>query len=732
MEDSKRRHRGFAFVAPISLLLTAIVMLGETATKAQSSDVTSTLPARDSMSRVHALFDLTTPDVGPFPSDQFTVADASQLTGRRVNLPRPDCSVRPSDCADIDEINTLDGFNLLPRLTVSFDGPIDPSTVNSQNVLLVAFSIGEPRAIGINEMVWSPDTNQLYVESDENLDQHSIFAIVVTNALLDTSGRPVARTRAFHNFLNHGSGDYHDRLLDGIRAANAVGIPTGNIVTASVFVTLSATAVLEKMRDQVNAGTPDPASFVHNGLRTVYPLDSVSSMVINQQTQVSPPGFTPATINLGNLHFVPGAIGTLAFGSFDSPNYLVPQSYIPQISTLTGTPVVQGTNHLEFDLTLPTGTRPSTGWPIVIFGHGGGGSKELLFNVAAKYASYGFATIGININGHGFGELSTVRLTLNDGGMVTFSAGGRGFDADGNNMIDVNEGYNSLAPNPIIRNRDSQRQAAVDLLQMIRVIQVGMDVDGDGNPDIDASQIYFSGLSQGAHYGAELLALSPDLVGGVLSSGGSPQMEIRRMSPSARGNQAGFLCAVRTPSLINSNGLTEFGGIPVQPPFFNENKPFRDEPILVNDVPGALAIQALFENVEWVNQQGEAGAFAPHIRKMPLTGVAAKPVIIQFAKTDQSLPNPEESAFVRAGDFADVTTYLRNDLLFADNPNVQKDPHTFLVRIRFPADAPQAAAAQDQAGAFFASRGTIIIHPEPSQYWEVPIQSLPEDLSFIP
>jgi hypothetical protein len=258
-----------------------------------------------------------------------------------------------------------------------------------------------------------------------------------------------------------------------------------------------------------------------------------------------------------------------------------------------------------------------------------------------------------------------------------------------------------------------------------------MDVDGDGNPDIDASQIYYSGLSQGAHYGAELLALSPDLVGGVLSSVGSSTVEWRRMATQARGNRAGFLCAVRTPSLINPNGLREFGGIPVEPPFFNENKPFRDQPILVNDVPGALEIQALFENVEWINQQGEAGAFAPHIRKMPLTGVSGKPVIIQFAKTDQSLPNPRESAFVRAGDFADVTTYLRNDLLFADHPNVQKNPHAFLVRIGFAADAPQAAAAQDQVGTFFASGGALIIHPEPAQYWEVPIQLLPEDLAFI-
>jgi hypothetical protein len=681
---------------------------------------------------IHALFDLVDPTVGPFPSDQFTAPDPSQLTGRRINLPKPDCSARPSDCADIDEINTLDGFNLSPRLTVSFDGPIDPSTVNSGTVLLVAFSNEEARAIGINEMVWSPDTNQLYVESDEQLDQDSSFAIIVTNGLLDTSGRPIASTRAFHNFLHHGRGYYHRRLLAGIQAANAISIPTENIVTASAFVTLSATAVLEKMRDQITAGLPDATSFMHDGVRTVYPLDSVASMVIDQQTQVSPPAFTPATINLGLLHFVPGAIGTLAFGSFDSPNYLVSQSYIPQISTLTGTPVVQGTNHLEFDLTLPAGTRPSTGWPIVIFGHGGGASKEQLFFAAATYAAHGFATIGVNINGHGFGGLSTVRLTLTDGQMVTFPAGGRGFDVDGDNGIDSSEGYDSVAPNPIITNRDSQRQTVTDLLQLIRAIQVGMDVDGDGIPGIDASQIYFSGLSQGAHYGTLLLALSPDLRGGVLSSGGSSMLEIRRMSPGSRGNRAGFLCAVRTPSLINPNGLTEFGGIAVQPPFFNENKPFRDQPILVNDVPGAIEIQTLFENVEWVNQQGEAGAFAAHVRKIPLPGVGAKPIIIQFAKTDQNIPNPRESAFVRAGDFADVTTYLRNDLLFADNPNVQKNPHTFLLRIGVPADAPQAAAAQNQVGAFFASGGTIIIHPEPAQYWEVPIQVLPEDLFYIP
>src|SRR6185369_15274080 len=66
-----------------------------------------------------------------FPSDRYTVRDGSQITLRRVKLPKPDCTVRPSDCADIDVVNTLDGFSTQPRITVPFTGDIDPDTVDS-------------------------------------------------------------------------------------------------------------------------------------------------------------------------------------------------------------------------------------------------------------------------------------------------------------------------------------------------------------------------------------------------------------------------------------------------------------------------------------------------------------------------------------------------------------------------------------------------------------------------
>src|SRR5262249_30187592 len=86
---------------------------------------------------VHALFDLSTPSAGPFPSDVFTVPDPTQNSGLRVNLPYPNCAVRSSDCQDLDVINTLDRFNVQPRLSIPFDGPIDAITATSQTVLII-------------------------------------------------------------------------------------------------------------------------------------------------------------------------------------------------------------------------------------------------------------------------------------------------------------------------------------------------------------------------------------------------------------------------------------------------------------------------------------------------------------------------------------------------------------------------------------------------------------------
>src|SRR5262249_5926572 len=86
---------------------------------------------------VHAGFDLSAPTAGPLPSNAFTVRDPAQLTGERVNLPLPDPDTHLSDYQDTQVLNTLDGFNLQPRLSIPFDGAIDVNSVSSQDVFLI-------------------------------------------------------------------------------------------------------------------------------------------------------------------------------------------------------------------------------------------------------------------------------------------------------------------------------------------------------------------------------------------------------------------------------------------------------------------------------------------------------------------------------------------------------------------------------------------------------------------
>ena len=122
---------------------------------------------------MRARFDLDDRRGSPFPSDRFTVADANQNTGLRVALPKPDCAVRPNDCFNLDVINTLDGFNVQPRLSIPFDGAIDVTSVSSQTVFLVSVGStlpgGDPggKVIGINQVVRDVTTT-LHAESERD------------------------------------------------------------------------------------------------------------------------------------------------------------------------------------------------------------------------------------------------------------------------------------------------------------------------------------------------------------------------------------------------------------------------------------------------------------------------------------------------------------------------------------------------------------------------------------
>ena len=685
---------------------------------------------------VSVRYDLSDPDGSPFPSDRYTVRDWSNATFRRVALPKPDCAVRPSDCADIDVINTLDGFSTQPRFTVPFTGDIDPASVSSSTVYLVnlgdTLSLrGFGRKVGINQVVWDPASKTLAFESDELLEEHSRYLLVVTDGVRDTNGRRIKPGR-YDDDDDHRHGgrdvaEYRRDLRDAARHGHHHG--RQKVVAATLFTTQSASADLLKIMKQIKRSAPAPASFMAgNGgaVRSVFPTAAIAGIQFGRQTSVAGPltnGFLPTPA----LNVVPGSVGQVAYGSFVSPDYQNAAKVIPATGTLSGQPQPLGSHTLTFQLFVPAGAKPAGGWPVAIFGHGFTDSMYgAPWTVASVFASQGLATLSINVVGHGGGPLGALTVLRNDGGApVVIPAGGRGFDQDGNGAIDSTEGVNAAPPATIVSSRDGLRQTVADLMQLVRQVEVGMDIDGDGSADLNAQRISYAGQSFGGIYGTILLGVEPAIKAGVPNVPGGSITEVARLG--AFRPLTGIALATRVPSLVNVTPNPT--GIA-----FDENIPLRDEPNRTNAVPGAMAIQQVLDRFEWVQQAGNPVSYAPLIRKDPPRGHARKPVLLQFAKGDQTVPNPTSSAIVRAGELEGRTVYFRNDLAWAANNAVPKNPHTFLTNIGNPAMALLAAGAQGQIAAFFASGGATVIDPDgPGPLFEVPIAlPLPEALNYIP
>ena len=191
----------------------------------------------------------------------------------------------------------------------------------------------------------------------------------------------------------------------------------------------------------------------------------------------------------------------------------------------------------------------------------------------------------------------------------------------------------------------------------------------------------------------------PNVAGGAI-------IEVARLGrlPAARLAQPG---RPRTPALANLPGLF---AVQREHPAAEPATADRHRPGRVGDP------SRLFEWSEWTSQAGNPVAYAPHLRAEPLAGVPAKSIILQFARGDQTVPNPTTSAIIRAGGLQDRTTLFRNDLAFAADPTFPTNPHTFLTRIpgaTTSVGAGNAAlAAQEQIALFFASGGATVIDPD--------------------
>ena len=647
-------------------------------------------------------FDPSTPATGPFPTDYLTTPDSTQKTGVRINLPVPDCGSLPSDCLEVTALNELDGFHLLPTVNASFSGAVDPTTLKS-GILIVwldNLTTDEPgqgamgKMTAVNQIVYDPVANMVRARANDLLDQHRHYAILVTDAVQDTGGNPVTADPNFTACIQAPATDYCNLLAQVVGTyAGAAG--SQNIVAASVFTTLSATTWLEQARDLL-AQVPIGFQAVGSAVKAA----NVTVATLKAQVGANPATFQSFPETIPSVVF--DGVDRLVVGTYQSPNFLNPQQYIPNLPTATSLALPASNNTITFHAFIPSSAAPSTGYPVVIFGHGfGENAFESPTLVASTFAKAGFVTLAINAVGHGYGPQTLLQLTVKGAsGTTDFVAGGRGIDLNGDGTITTNEGCFIGWPYPA-GLRDCLRQTVVDLMQLVHLVRAGTAIEGSAGVKLDGSRIYYSGVSLGAIYGAMLTAIDPNVRAAGLSSGGGSIVDISRWTKA--GDLRAFaqgLLGGHMPSLLNAG--TDF----------NDNFVLRDQPAKVNSVDGAPAIQDFFNTLDWLQAPGDPLSYTPHLNISPLANVPAKKVLFQFPFGDHTVPNPQESEFIRGEGMLTSTTEFRSDtaanLARTLGQTLPADPHAFLVNVSTPVTGAIAYAAQQQFAQYLASNGATM------------------------
>jgi hypothetical protein len=600
-----------------------------------------------------------------FPSDALTVEDAAQKTGLRVNLPLPDCDAEPAECRDLGRLNELDGFSPNTRLRVRFSGAVNPATLKDGIRLA---PLGDPPAepVAVNQVVWDPATNTAFAKPDRLLEQGRRYMLVVTDAVRDTAGN----------------------------SAEAA---------ASTFTTLSATSWLERARTALEGVAPD---FKRRAAKSVYSFGELNSVTLRMQVGANPSRFEDFSLPFSLI----SGIDRIAFGSYRSPNFLDERQTIAAVGTAQ--PVTTAsTGELQFHVLLPAREKPPAGYPVVITGHGFGDNRFAgPSTLAGSLAAQGLATAALNAVGHGYGPDTKLVLRDKSGNTVEVDGGGRGIDLNGDGKIESQEGCLILTADAPVGLRDCLRQTVADLMQLVRAIRAGADLDGDGKADLDPDRIYYAGISLGSIYGTMLNAVEPDIRAAVLNVGGGSVADIVRLGRSYHSYGVDFL---------RGRGLL------APDEDFASAWPVRDRAPKIVEDPAALRIQEVFERLEWLQAQGDPLFFAPLLKK---------PVLWMFATGDQSVPNPASSALVRAAGMRETTWLYRHDLARQALPSLDENPHGYMVNLFSLQGLAVALAAQQQAAGFLATGeignpNGLIRFIFGRNIFEVP-DVLPEDLNY--
>lgn len=495
----------------------------------------------------------------PFPIDLYF----SGSTDGTLNLPASISAVTPHFAA----LNALDGYSTVATATARFSRAIIPASISGATVRMIEVTVDNATkaTIGVRRvLVYGTDyTARVQPTIDSAASTLEIvplrpltpsagasnvgYLIVLTNGLMSTTGTAAtsdadyaaikaalptcaALTGALNGIC----------LLTGahLTIAGAVGVSAANAVLTFSFST-------QATRDTLNVAA----------------ALAVPGPIVAQATGLTISALIPALPPVADVY-----VGTLAIPYYQdsaapltgswrgNPFTAVPsQPTTTHLSRFNPVPVVRTNLTIPLFLTVPNllsgQMRPAAGWPVVIFQHGLRGNRSQSAAIAATYAVQGFAVAAIDIPLHGITSTTsplyqganerTFNLDLVNNGTGAPPADGQ-IDLSGTHIINLTS---------VLTSRDNLRQAAIDIVQLIRSLP-GLDLNADMVSDIDGARIHYAGISLGGIVGTVANALPSSVQSAYLNVPGGGIANLLResaaLSPSVN---AGLAAAGLTPGL---------------------------------------------------------------------------------------------------------------------------------------------------------------------------------------
>lgn len=513
----------------------------------------------------------------PFPVDLLFAG----FTDPTLNIPNP--SGNPAVAA----ANEIDGWSTTASLFTDLTGFVDFATIADGLVIydtstasettpptrLVAgvdFTVQPSPAIDATppNVPINQKRTRILIEPVKPLKPSTTYVVALTTAVKSQGGEPIVAGDLFR-VVRSGTPvseqtepvlalltDAQKATLEAIRQQlrpvmqllAATGNPEGNIAIAWPMTTQSTTLTLQRVSDTAAAR---PLTLFPTGRDTSQvglPLPPVADVFVGQfslpyylfapsaEAPTAPlSGFWRADATKPNV--AGRFLGQVPCGAFASGAPLPAGTAKPSTSTTIcyPLPLKQSDQTVPVIVTIPKGTMPAAGWPVVIFQHGITGNRSQMLPLAPALAQAGFAVISIDLPLHGIrvadGSAAALRVPGTtertfDVDYVNNSSGAPGPDGtvDGSGTHFIN-----LAS--LLTSRDNLRQGVSDLLVLGKSL-IPRDGSGAGtvfvNPGtgaplpirFDATQVRYVGHSLGAIVASTFLGVNTATGAAVLAMPG--------------------------------------------------------------------------------------------------------------------------------------------------------------------------------------------------------------------